>query len=72
VAPHLSYFYPPADGNYTFWISSDNESELFLSTDDDPANIVMIATVMGTTSEGWINPLQWTKYAGQKSDYNTS
>jgi hypothetical protein len=62
------YLYPPADGDYTFWISSDNESELFLSTDDNPANVVMIATVMGTTTEGWTNPLQWTKYPGQKSD----
>ncbi len=61
------YLYPPADGYYTFWISSDNESELFLSTDDNPANIVMIATVMGTTTEGWTNPLQWGKYATQKS-----
>jgi hypothetical protein len=61
------YLYPPADGDYTFWISSDNESELFLSTDDNPANIVMIATVMGTTTEGWTNPLEWSKYSAQKS-----
>jgi regulation of enolase protein 1 (concanavalin A-like superfamily) len=61
------YLYPPADGSYTFWISSDNESELFLSTDDNPANIVMIATVMGTGTEGWTNPLEWSKYAAQKS-----
>ncbi|MHC4112728.1 MAG: chitobiase/beta-hexosaminidase C-terminal domain-containing protein, partial [Planctomycetota bacterium] len=37
------YLHPPANGNYTFWISSDDNSELWLSTDDDPINKVLIA-----------------------------
>jgi hypothetical protein len=37
------YLHPPANGNYTFWISSDDGSELWLSTDDDPINKVLIA-----------------------------
>jgi hypothetical protein len=29
---------PPVSGNYTFWILADNDSVLWLSTDEDPAN----------------------------------
>ena len=32
------YLYPPADGDYTFWIAGDDAQQLFLSTDADPAN----------------------------------
>ncbi|NIS49811.1 MAG: hypothetical protein GWN94_01635, partial [Phycisphaerae bacterium] len=37
------YLHPPTDGSYTFWISSDDASELWLSTDDNPTNKVLIA-----------------------------
>ena len=30
---------PPVTGNYTFWIASNDYSELWLSTDEDPANV---------------------------------
>src|SRR5262245_8471235 len=30
------YLRPPATGEYTFWIASDNSSELWLSGDNDP------------------------------------
>jgi hypothetical protein len=39
----LGYFYPPTSGNYTFAIASDDEGQLFLSTDADPAKKVLIA-----------------------------
>ncbi|PYK63125.1 MAG: hypothetical protein DME21_04020, partial [Verrucomicrobia bacterium] len=32
------YFIPPTTGSYTFFVSSDDDSDLFLSTDDLPAN----------------------------------
>lgn len=32
------YIYPPATDNYIFWISSVGRSELWLSTDEDPAD----------------------------------
>ena len=35
----IGYLYPPADGDYTFWITSDNGGEFLLSTDDDPAKV---------------------------------
>jgi hypothetical protein len=53
---------PPADGDYTFWMASDDYGELRLSTDADPANAAAIATV-----PGWTNAQEWTKYPAQKS-----
>jgi hypothetical protein len=37
------WVYAPATGEYTFWLNSDNQGELWLSTDDDPENIELIA-----------------------------
>ena len=41
------WLYPPQSDSYTFWIASDDLSELWLSTDEDPANVVLIAGVPG-------------------------
>jgi hypothetical protein len=56
------YLYPPADGNYTFWIASDDKSELWLSTDDNPANTAKIAYV-----PGWTESREWNKDPNQQS-----
>jgi hypothetical protein len=49
------YFYPPTTGDYTFFISSDDNGSLYLSTDDSPANKKLIAV------EGaWSNPRSYT------------
>ncbi len=40
------YLYPPATGNYTFWIASDDQSQLWLSTDETPGHAVQIASVL--------------------------
>jgi len=56
------FLYPPADGDYTFWISGDDFEELYLSTDADPANATLIAEV-----PGWTNHLEWGKYPEQQS-----
>lgn len=37
--------YPPDDGQYTFYLSSDDQSEFWLSTNSDPANLQQIASV---------------------------
>jgi len=37
------WLYAPTTGNYTFWLNADNNGELWLSTDDDPANVKLIA-----------------------------
>ena len=39
------FFVPPKDDDYTFMIRSDDSSELYLSTDDDPANKVSISLI---------------------------
>ncbi|MES2285339.1 MAG: PQQ-dependent sugar dehydrogenase [Bacteroidota bacterium] len=56
------YICPPSTGNYIFWIASDNESELWLSTNDQPGNKIKIAFVAGFTASR-----NWTKYPEQKS-----
>src|SRR5437762_12399833 len=53
---------PPVTGSYVFWISSDDNSVLYLSTDEDPAHKVQIASV-GT----WTSAREWNNQASQKS-----
>jgi hypothetical protein len=50
-----AFLTPAQTGDYTFWTASDDDSELWLSTDDNPANAVKIANV-----EGWCNYQNWT------------
>jgi hypothetical protein len=38
------WLYCPLTGDYTFFFSSAGQGELWLSTDDDPANIVLLAS----------------------------
>ncbi|SKB07238.1 Putative Ig domain-containing protein [Prosthecobacter debontii] len=56
------WVYPPVTGQYTFWVAGDDETQLFLSTDDTPANATMIANV-----PGWTSSRAWTTYSQQKS-----
>lgn len=56
------YICAPITGNYIFWIASDDNSELYLSTNDNPANKQKIAYVTG-----WTGSREWTKYASQQS-----
>lgn len=53
---------PPVTGDYTFWIASNDHSELWLSTNDNPFDKVRIAYVTGATG-----PRQWNKFATQRS-----
>jgi hypothetical protein len=41
------WLFPPETGDYTFWIAAEDNGELRLSTDQDPANAVVIATGSG-------------------------
>lgn len=59
------YLRPPATGDYNFWIASDNSSELWLSTGDDPAKARKIASIQRF---GWANPREWNRYPSQASD----
>lgn len=53
---------PPVTGDYTFWIASDDQGDLFLSTDATPANRRLLGHVPLWTSE-----LEWNKFPGQES-----
>jgi outer membrane protein assembly factor BamB len=41
------FFLPPTNGNYTFYVRSDDESEVFLSTDSESANKRLVASQTG-------------------------
>jgi hypothetical protein len=56
------YIHPPVTGSYTFWIAGDDNTELYLSTNDNPANRSRISSVAG-----WTNAREWTKYSTQQS-----
>jgi hypothetical protein len=58
----LGYITPTTSGNYTFWIAADDNCELWLSTNDNPANKVRIAW-----HNGWTNSREWGKFASQRS-----
>ncbi len=50
------YVTPPVSGDYTFYVSSDDQGDLWLSTDDDPANKTRIAQEPGwNPSRSWIS-----------------
>jgi PA14 domain len=54
-----AYFYPPTTGQYVFFVNSDDDSALFVSTDSSPSNAVMVAQ-----ETGYSNPWQWTTAGG--------
>jgi hypothetical protein len=56
------YICAPFTGDYTFYLSSDEQSELWLSQDDNPANIQKIASV--NTAVGFRS---WLASPSQKS-----
>ncbi len=60
------YLYPPADGDYEFWVSGDDNCQLWLSTNADPSSAIKICEV-----PGWSNQYEWAKYAQQKSSFIT-
>lgn len=56
------YICAPQTGNYIFYIAADEQSELWLSTDDNPASKVRIAFLTAP-----VGPREWTTYPSQKS-----
>jgi len=51
----------PAAGDYTFWVSGDDNTELYIGT--SPADAELIAEV-----PGWTGPMDYDKYAEQQSE----
>jgi tetratricopeptide (TPR) repeat protein len=56
------YVHPPATGAYIFWIATDDQGELWLSTDEDPKNRQKIASV-----PEWTAAREYTKHSTQQS-----
>lgn len=56
------YLHPPQDGLYTFWIASDDASELWLSDGEEAGGKRLLAKV-----QGWTAPRGWDQGEGQKS-----
>lgn len=57
-----TFVVPPTNGAFRFWIASDDTSQLLLSPDENPSNLVSIANVAA-----WTNPREWTREANQQS-----
>jgi hypothetical protein len=53
---------PPVTGDYEFWIASDDEGELWLSANDEPANRAQICK-----QPMFSGPNGWDDYPEQKS-----
>lgn len=56
------YLVPKTSGQYTFYIASDDQSELYLSTDSSASRKAKIASVTGAVKVG-----EYTRQATQKS-----
>jgi len=53
------FFVPPATDTYILFVNSDDDSDLFLSTDNTPGNKRLIAQEVG-----WSNPFTWVGQGG--------
>ena len=56
------YITAPATGNYTFWLASDDNAKFFLSSDHDPDNKTLVASV-----SSWTGYRSWYEYPSQQS-----
>ncbi|HWI59036.1 MAG TPA: PA14 domain-containing protein, partial [Bacillota bacterium] len=56
------FLVPPQNGNYIFWIGSDDGSELWLSPSDNPKGLVKVASVLDFVTRG-----NWEAQPSQRS-----
>jgi signal transduction histidine kinase len=58
------YLHPPATGHYSFWIASDNSSELWLSLGAEPSKARRIAFI---PRYAWVGEREWSRFPSQTS-----
>ena len=63
----VGYIVAPATGEYTFYISSDDGSRLFLSSDTNPVDTDPVLGNQIAEVIGWTNPDDWVAEEGQTS-----
>ncbi|MHC4695087.1 MAG: PA14 domain-containing protein, partial [Planctomycetota bacterium] len=56
------WVHPAYSGDYTFWLAADDNAELFLSTDESPSNMQLIAN-----ESSWTDPFTWTSGGEEQS-----
>ena len=61
----FGFIAPNVTGRYEFAISSDDTSELWLSFDEKPSNLRLIASVFSSRKSAWTNDAVFTKYPTQ-------
>ena len=57
------FLHPPADGEYQFWLASDDQGELWISGDADPRGIRRLANVNNYTAQR-----EWGREGNQRSN----
>lgn len=63
----FGFIHPESSGDYQFAITSDDTSELWLSTDSNPKRSRLIAAVYSATGVAWTTPHNYKKYPIQIS-----
>jgi hypothetical protein len=56
------YICPPTTGNYTFWVAGDDNSELWISPNDQPNNLSRVAY-----HNSWTPSREWNIHSTQQS-----